>query len=67
MSEVSEAVTLVFMSFLMAAAAYEIKRRQRKLRAIYDVLDTDTKHITAGLEQLVAQGVLKPYTEDTWA
>lgn len=66
MSEVSEAVTLLFMSFLMAAAAHEIKRRQRKLRALYDVLDTETKHIAAELEQMVAQGALKPYTEDSW-
>ena len=66
MSEASEAVTLLFMGFLMLAAGHEIKRRQRKLRAVYDVLDTETKHIAAGLEQMVAQGVLKPYTDDIW-
>ncbi len=66
MTEASEAITLLFMSFLMAAAAHEIKRRQKKLRALYDVLDTETKHIAAELEQMVAQGVLTPYTEDSW-
>lgn len=66
MTEASEAITLLFMSFLMAAAAHEIKRRQKKLRAIYDVLDTETKHIAVELEQMVAQGVLTPYTEDSW-
>ena len=67
MSEVSEAVTLVFFSFLMVAAGYEIKRRQQKLRAVYDVLDGETKHIAAGLEQMVQQGELRPYIGETWA
>ncbi|PZN71702.1 MAG: hypothetical protein DM484_25820 [Candidatus Methylumidiphilus alinenensis] len=67
MSEVSEAVTLVFFSFLMVAAGYEIKRRQQKLRAVYDVLDVETKHIAAGLEQMVQQGELRPYTGETVA
>jgi len=67
MSEVSEAVTLVFFSFLMVAAGYEIKRRQQKLRAVYDVLDVETKHIAAGLELMVQQGELLPYTGETVA
>ena len=66
MSEVSEAVTLVFFSFLMVAAGYEIKRRQQKLRAVYDVLDVETKHIAASLEQMVQQGELRPYSGETW-
>ena len=67
MSEVSEALTLFFAAILVAGAGYEIKRRQQKLRAVYDVLDTDTKHIAAELEQMIQQGALRPYTEDTWA
>ena len=67
MSEVSEAVTLVFFSFLMVAAGYEIKRRQQKLRAVYDVLDVETKHIAAGVEQMVQQGELRPDTGETVA
>ena len=66
MSEVSEAVTLVFMSFLMVAAGYEIKRRQEKLRAVYDVLDLETKHIAANLEQMVLKGELRPYSGESW-
>ena len=67
MTEVSEALTVFFAAILVAAAGYEVKRRQQKLRAIYDVLDTDTKHIAAELEQMVQQGALRPYTEDSWA
>ncbi len=67
MTEVSEALTVFFAAILVATAGYEVKRRQQKLRAIYDVLDTDTKHIAAELEQMVQQGALRPYTEDSWA
>ena len=67
MTEVSEALTVFFAAILVAAAGYEVKRRQQKLRAIYDVLDTDTKHIAAELEQMVQQGALRPYTGDSWA
>ncbi len=67
MGNVTEAITVVFAVVMVAAAGYEVKRRQRKLRAVYDVLDAETKHIAAGLEQMVRQGVLMPYTEDTWA
>lgn len=66
MSEASEAITVLFAALIIAATGYEIRRRQIKLRAVYDVLDTETRHIAVGLEQLVAQGVLKPYTEASW-
>jgi len=67
MGEVSETITVIFAAFLVAAAGYEVRRRQKKLRAVYDVLDTETKHVTAMLEDMIRQGALKPYTEDTWA
>ena len=67
MSEVSEALTVFFAAILVAAAGYEVKRRQRKLRAIYDVLDTETKHIAAELEDMIRHGTLKPYEEETRA
>ncbi|MFZ4700962.1 MAG: hypothetical protein ACOYMG_13010 [Candidatus Methylumidiphilus sp.] len=67
MGEVSETITVIFAAFLVATAGYEVRRRQKKLRTIYDVLDKETKHVTAMLEDMVQQGVLKPYTEDTWA
>ena len=66
MGNVSEAVTVIFAAVMVAAVGYEVRRRQRKLSALYDVLDVETRHITADLEKLVGQGVLKPYTEETW-
>jgi hypothetical protein len=66
MGNVSEAVTVIFAAVMVAAVGYEVNRRQRKLRAIYDVLDVETKHIAAELEGMIRQGALKPYTEETW-
>ncbi len=45
----------------LAFMAMEIRRRQARLRAIYDVLDEADQGLCAELERLVATGVLKPY------
>ena len=65
MGEASEAVTVFFAAVMVAAIGYEIKRRQKRLHAIYDVLDKDTKHITANLEDMILKGELSPYTEES--
>lgn len=66
MGNASEAMTLFFGAVMLAAVGYEINRRRKSLREIYDVLDKDTKHIAAQLEDLVNTGQLKPYTERSW-
>lgn len=66
MNQVSEAVTLFFAAILITGIGFEINRRRKKLREVYDVLDKETKHIAAELESLVEQGLLTPYTEDSW-
>ena len=66
MSEATEAVTLFFAALMVAAVGYEVKRRQKKLRSLYDVLDSETKHIAAELEAMIHEGTLKPYTGETW-
>jgi hypothetical protein len=66
MGNISEAVTVIFAAVMVAAVGYEVNRRQRKLRAVYDVLDVETKHIAAELEDMIRQGALKPYTEEGW-
>jgi hypothetical protein len=55
-----------YVAILMSALAlgymvYEIDRRRRKLHEVFDVLDADDAHITAGLEDMVASGELRPY------
>ncbi len=67
MNQISEAVTLFFAAVVIATVGFEINRRRKKLREVYDVLDSETKHITAELEDMIEQGKLKPYTEATWA
>ncbi len=67
MGQVSEAVTLFFAAVLVTTVGIEINRRKKKLRAVYDVLDKETKHIAAELEHMIEEGKLQPYTGDTWA
>jgi hypothetical protein len=55
-----------YAAILMSALAlgylvYEIDRRRRKLHDVFDVLDADDAHITARLEDMVANGELRPY------
>jgi hypothetical protein len=58
----------IFMSVLAVGyLVYEIDRRQRKLRDVFDVLDAEDAAITARLEDMVASGELRPYTGATLA
>ena len=66
MGEASEIVTLIFAATMAAALGFEIKRRQKKLRAIYDVLDAGTRQVTAELEDMIQKGELKPFKGETW-
>ena len=59
-----------YLAIFMSAIAvgymiYEIDRRQRKLREVFDVLDAEDSEITASLEDLVARGELRPYAGAT--
>jgi hypothetical protein len=58
----------LFMSALaLGYMVYEIDRRRRKLHEVFDVLDADDARITAGLEDMVASGELRPYAGATLA
>ena len=46
----------------VALVFWEIARRQRKLRDLFDVLDGDDAKLTDDLEHLVASGALRPIT-----
>jgi hypothetical protein len=67
MDKVSEVVGLLFAAAMVTAVGFEIGRRRRKLRELYDVLDSETKHIAVELEQMVESGTLKPFTGDSLA
>lgn len=64
MGTVSEAVGLFFAAVLIASITFEISRRRKRLREIYDVLDTEARQIVGELEQMVQIGMLTPYSQD---
>ena len=67
MGQVAETVTVVFAAIFVAAMAFEVDRRRKHLRKLYDVLDSDERKITSELESMVQNGTLKPYTEEIFA
>ena len=60
MGQVSEAITTIFGVVLLSAIAYEIRRQRKKLRALYNVLDEEDRHVVNELDQMVASGALQP-------
>jgi cytosine/uracil/thiamine/allantoin permease len=67
MNQISEAVTAVFGVVMIAAVAFEIRRRRQKLRDLYDVLGAEEKHVAAELEAMIAAGAIHPHTEEMLA
>jgi hypothetical protein len=63
---IGEALTMFFAAVVITATGYEINRRRKELREIYDVLDSETRHVAAQLEGMIERGQLKPYTEESW-
>lgn len=66
MGNVSEGITIFFAAVLITSLGFEINRRRKKLREVYDVLDTKARHIVSELEQMVQDGMLEPYSKDVW-
>ncbi len=67
MNHVSETVTVLFAAVLIAAMGFEINRRRKRLREIYDVIDNKSRHVVLELEQMVTQGILLPYEQEVLA
>jgi hypothetical protein len=63
----SDYFTMFMSALAVGYMIYEIDRRQRKLREIFDVLDAEDAAVTARLEDMVASGELQPYTGATLA
>ncbi len=64
MNQVSEAITSVFGIILLAAIGYELRRRRKKLRELYNVLDHEDLAVVADLDEMLQKGVLKNYVPD---
>jgi hypothetical protein len=61
MEQFNHALTTAFGIALLGALGFEVARRRRKLRDLYNVLDAEDKHVVAELDQMVASGQLRPY------
>ncbi|MEN9680113.1 MAG: hypothetical protein RLZZ627_6 [Pseudomonadota bacterium] len=64
MNQVSEAITSIFGIVLIAAIGYELRRRRKKLRELYNVLDHEDLEVVADLDEMLKKGVLKAYVPD---
>jgi hypothetical protein len=63
----SDYLTIFMSALAVGYMIYEIDRRQRRLREVFDVLDAEDSAATGTLEGMVASGVLQPYTGLTLA
>lgn len=64
MNQVSEAITSVFGIVLLAAIGYELRRRRKRLRELYNVLDHDDVAVIGDLDTLLKDGSLKQYVPE---
>ena len=64
MEQFNHALTTVFGIALLGAIGFEIGRRRRKLRDLYNVLDAEDKHVVAELDEMVASGRLQPFAAE---
>jgi hypothetical protein len=65
--KLQEILPLILGALFMGYVAFEVDRRQRQLRDLWDVLDGDDAAVTARLEGMVESGELQPYTRGTLA
>lgn len=61
MEQFNQALTSVFGILLVTAIGYEIRRRRKKLREVYNLLDSEDKALVSELEQMLAAGQLQRY------
>jgi hypothetical protein len=59
---VADVLALLMSALAVGYCVYEIERRRRKLRDVWDILDKEDALLTEMLEEMVARGELQPYT-----
>lgn len=67
MEKASHLITTVIGVVMVGLVAFEINRRRKQLREVYDVLETEDKQVVADLEHLVELGLVSPYSGETLA
>ena len=61
MDRTADILTVVFGALVVAYTAFEIYRRIRRLRDLYQVLGREEYPLVARLEDMAAEGLLQPY------
>lgn len=61
MESISTLLTTTLSAIVLSVMAIEIKRRKKKLRELYDVLDHEHRHVVHQLDKMVEQGELKRF------
>jgi hypothetical protein len=61
MEQFNQTLTSVFGILLVTAIGFEIRRRRKKLREVYNLLDSEDKALVSELEQMLAAGQLHRY------
>ena len=61
MDTISTLLTTTLSALILAVMAIEIKRRRQQLREVYDVLDSEYRHVVNELDSMVQSGDIKPY------
>lgn len=67
MENLSLSITMLIGIAMAGWIAFEIDWRRKRLREVYNVLESKDKHITGDLEHMIELGQLKPYMGETEA
>lgn len=63
MEQVTNALTTALAAVFLSAMVIEVRRRQKQLQELYNVLDEQDKQIVTELDRMVEAGEIQPYAE----
>ncbi|QJD30861.1 hypothetical protein [Methylococcus geothermalis] len=63
MEQVTNALTTALAAIFLSAMVIEVRRRQRQLQELYNVLDAQDKQIVMELDRMVELGEIQPYAD----
>ncbi|MDD2769173.1 MAG: hypothetical protein PHT19_10580 [Methylococcus sp.] len=63
MEQVTNALTTALAAVFLSAMVIEVRRRQKQLQELYNVLDEQDKQIVTELDRMVETGEIEPYAE----
>ncbi|QXP91191.1 hypothetical protein KW114_03275 [Methylococcus capsulatus] len=63
MEQVTNALTTALAAVFLSAMIIEVRRRQKQLQELYNVLDEQDRLIVMELDRMVELGEIKPYAD----